>query len=125
MNNKPDRRNFNRLPIKFIMEVAAEDSEGKKYKENTVLKDISGEGARFITQKADKYFLGQSLELTIHLPGSDEVKACMIGKATVVRVDSPTDSKIEHKSQEICIAVKLDTPLRFERVDVKMQERSE
>jgi len=120
MNNKPDRRNFNRLPIKFIMEVAAEDSEGKKYKENTVLKDISGEGARFTTQKADKYFLGQSLELTIHLPGSDEVKACMIGNATVVRVDSPGDSVVEDKTQEVCIAVKLDTPLHFERIDVKL-----
>ena len=125
MNNKPDRRNFNRFPIEFVMEVSAEDIEGKKYKENTILKDISGEGARFITQQASKYFPGQSLEMTIHLPGSDEVKARMRGKATVVRVDSPTDSKIEQKSQAMGIAVKLDTPLRFERVDVKMQERSE
>ena len=124
MNNKPDRRNFNRFPITFRMEVAAKDSEGKKYQENTVLKDISGEGAKFITQKAGKYFLGQSLGLTIHLPGSDEVKARMRGKATVVRVDSPTDSKIEHKSQTISIAVKLDAPLHFERVDIKKEENS-
>jgi len=125
MNNKPDRRNFDRFPIEFVMEVSTEDIEGKKYKENTVLKDISGEGARFITQQVGKYFLGQSLELTIHLPGSDEVKACMIGKATVLRIDSPTDSKIEHKSQETFIAIKLAAPLRFERDDVKMQGNSE
>ena len=125
MNNKSDKREFNRFPIEFVMEVSAKDSEGNKLNEKTVLEDISGNGAKFITQKADKYFLGQSLELTIHLPGSDEVKACMIGKATVVRVDSPTDSKIEHKSRETCIALKLDAPLRFERVGVKMQEKSE
>ena len=125
MNNKPDRRNFDRFPIEFVIEVSTEDNEEKKYKENTVLKDISGESARFITQQVDKYFLGQSLELTIHLPGSDEVKACMIGKATVIRIDSPTDSKIEHKSQETCIAIKLAAPLRFERDDVKMQGNSE
>ncbi len=119
MNNQSDRRNFDRFPITFKMEVAAEDIEGKKYKENTVLKDISGEGASFITQQAGKYFPGQSLELIIHLPDSDEVKACMIGKATVIRIDSPTDSKIEQESQEICIALKLDSPLHFERVDVK------
>jgi len=119
MNNKPDRRNFDRFPITFQIEVAAKDSEGEKYKETTVLKDISGEGAKFITQQADKYFPGQSLALTIHLPDSDEVKACMIGKATVVRVDSPTDSKIEQESQEMCIALKLDSPLHFERADVK------
>jgi len=28
---------------------------------------------------------------------------------------------VEDKTQEVCIAVKLDAPLRFERVDVKMQ----
>jgi len=32
---------------------------------------------------------------------------------------------LEDKTQEVCIAVKLDTPLHFERVDVKMQGRSE
>ena len=124
MNNKPDRRNFNRLPIKFIMEVAAEDSEGKKYKENTVLKDISGEGARFITQKADKYFPGQSLEMTIYLPGPNDVKADMRGTATVVRIDSSSNSGIGGKSREMCIAVKLETPLKFQRVDVKKEENS-
>jgi len=119
MNNQSERRNFDRFPIEFIMEVAAEDTEGKKYKENTVLKDISGEGAKFITQQGDKYFPGQSLELTIHLPDSDEVKACMIGKATVLRIDSPGDSGVEDKNKDVYIAVTLDTPLRFERVDVK------
>jgi c-di-GMP-binding flagellar brake protein YcgR len=125
MNNKPDRRNFDRFPITFSVEVAAKDSEGKKYQENTVLKDISGGGARFITQQADKYFLGQSLELTIHLPDSDEVKARMRGKATVIRLDPSSNSMIDGKSQTVSIAVKLDTPLYFERDDVKMQGSSE
>jgi len=125
MNNKPDRRNFDRFPITFQMDVAAKDSKGKKYQENTVLKDISGEGAKFITQQAGKYFLGQSLELTIHLPDSDEVKARMRGKATVIRLDPSSNSVIDGKSQTISIAVKLDTPLHFERDDVKMQGSSE
>jgi hypothetical protein len=124
MNNKPDRRNFARFPITFKMEVVAKDSEGEKYQENTVLKDISGEGVKFITQQAGKYFLGQSLELTIHLPGSDEVKAIMRGKATVVRLDPSSNSVIDGKIQTISIAVKLDTPLHFERVDVKRQGSS-
>ncbi|MBW2006332.1 MAG: PilZ domain-containing protein [Deltaproteobacteria bacterium] len=84
MNNQSERRNFDRFPITFRMEVSTEDIEVKRYKENTVLKDISGESAKFITQQVGKYLPGQSLDLTIHLPGSDEVKACMIGKATVV-----------------------------------------
>jgi len=119
MNNNPDRRNFDRFPIEFVMEVAAEDSEGEKYQENTVLKDISGEGASFITQQAGKYFLGQSLELTIHLPPTSDVKACMRGTATVLRIDSPGDSGVEDKNKDVYIAVTFNTPLHFERVDVK------
>ena len=36
MNNKPDRRNFDRFPIEFVMEVSTEDSEGKKYKDSAL-----------------------------------------------------------------------------------------
>jgi hypothetical protein len=125
MNKTPDRRNFDRFPITFQMEVAAEDSKGKKYQDNAVLENISGEGAKFITQQADKYFPGQSLELIIHLPDSDEVKAQMRGKATVIRIDPSANSVAEGKSQIISIAVKLDTPLHFERDDVNIQGSSE
>ena len=65
MNNKSDRRDFDRFPIEFEIEVAAQDSEGKKYSENTILRNISGGGARFITQQASKYFTGQPLEVTV------------------------------------------------------------
>jgi len=121
MNNKSDRRNFNRFQIEFVLEVSAKDSEGKEFNEKTVLKDISGEGAKFITQQAGKYFPGQSLEVTIYLPGTNDVKADMRGKATVVRVDPSSNSGIGEKSQEMSIAVTFDTPLHFERVNVKTQ----
>jgi len=125
MNKKSDRRNFDRFPITFQMEVAAENSEGEKYQDTTVLENISGEGANFITQQADKYFLGQSLELIIHLPDNDEVKAQMRGKATVIRLDPSSSSVTNGKSHAMSIAVKLDTPLHFERDEVNMQESSE
>jgi hypothetical protein len=125
MNKKPDRRNFDRFPITFQMEVAAKDSKGEKYQDNTVLENISEEGAKFITQQADKYFLGQSLELIIHLPDSDEVKARMRGKATVIRLDPSSSSVTNGKSHTMSIAVTLDTPLHFERDEVNMQESSE
>lgn len=123
MNNKSDRRHFNRFQIAFLMEVTATDKEGKKYKDNTVLKNISGEGIRFIAKKTSKYYLGQPLELTIYLPSNAKVKARMRGKATVVRIDPLSNSKKDIKGQMISIAVRLDTPLRFERDDGKMQER--
>jgi len=121
MNNKSDRRAFNRFPMEFMLEVSSEDSEGKEFNEKTVLKDISGEGAKFITQQAGKYFPGQSLEMTIYLPGPNDVKADMRGKATVVRIDPSGNSGLGEKSQEMSIAVTFDTPLHFERVNVKTQ----
>ena len=127
MNNKPDRRNFDRFQMPLLMEVSATDSKGKKYKENTVLKNISGEGITFITKRTGKYYLGQSLELTIYLPSNAGVKARMRGKATVMRLDplSNSNSKKDIKGQMISVAIKLDAPLRFERVDGKMQGRGE
>ena len=119
MNNKSDRRAFNRFPMEFVLEVSSEDSEGKEFNERTVLNDISGDGAKFITQQTGKYFPGQSLEMTIYLPGPNDVKADMRGTATVVRIDSPSNSGIGEKSQEMSIAVTFDTPLHFERVDMK------
>ena len=124
MNNNTDKRAFNRFPMEFVLEVSAKDSEGKEFNEKTVLNDISGEGAKFITQQAGKYFPGQSLEMTIYLPGTNEVKADMRGKATVVRVDPSSNSGIGEKSQEMSIAVKFDAPLHFERIDVKKEENS-
>jgi hypothetical protein len=124
MNNKSDTREFDRFPMEFVLEVASEDREGKRFNERTILKDISGEGARFITQQADKYFPGQSLEMTIYLPGTNEVKADMRGKATVIRIDPSSNSGSGEKIREMCIAVTFDTPLHFERVDTKKEENS-
>jgi len=118
MNNKSVKREFDRFPVEFVLEVASEDREGNKFKERTVLKDISGEGARFITQQAGKYFPGQSLEMTIYLPGTNEVKADMRGTATVIRIDPLNDSEKTNKSPEGCIAVKFETHLNFARISV-------
>jgi hypothetical protein len=124
MNHNTDKREFDRFPIEFVMEVAAEDSEGERYKEKTVLKDISGNGAKFITQQASKYFPGQSFEMTIYLPGPNDVKACMRGTATVLRIDPSSNKDIGEKSQGVGIAVRFDTSLHFERIDIKKEENS-
>ena len=97
MDNKSDRRGFDRFPIEFVIEVVAQDSEGRRYKEKTVLKNISGGGAQFLTQQAGKYFAGQQLEMTVFLTGTNMVKARMRGKATVVRIDPSSNSGIGEK----------------------------
>jgi hypothetical protein len=42
MNNKSDKREFERFLVDFVLEVSAEDIEGNKYDDKTVLKNISG-----------------------------------------------------------------------------------
>ncbi len=121
MNNKPNRREFDRFPMEFVLEVSAKDNERKQFNEKTVLKDVSGGGARFITQRAGKYFPGQLLKMTIYLPGTDDMKALMRGKATVVRIVPPSSSGTGERSRETGIAVKFEAPLHFERVDMRMQ----
>jgi hypothetical protein len=117
MDDPPERRDFDRFSIDFEIEVVSKDREGVWYMEKTTLEDISGEGARFLTRHAHSYYLGQSLEVMIYLPETDEVRAWMKGSATVVRMEPCSDPVAKEKKQPMCIAVKLDAPLHFERDD--------
>ena len=67
-----EKRKFDRFPIDFMLAVSGEDREGKKFEDKTDLNDVSGEGAKFFTDKYDRYFLGQALEIKIVLPGTDD-----------------------------------------------------
>ncbi len=114
MNLEYDRRDFNRFSIEFAIEVSGKDRDGRTHRERATLRDISGEGAKFITQYPDRYFPDQPLDLTIYLPGTKEVKAQMRGRARVVRIG---DSENIPEGEGISIAVKLYTSLQFERLD--------
>jgi len=113
MNQESDRRDFDRFPIELAIEVSGKGSDGRTHKEKAALRDISGEGARFITQHPDRYFQGQKLELVIYLPGTEEVQAQMRGKARVVRIGS---SGTIPDGWGTSIAVRLSTSLQFKRV---------
>ena len=119
MNNTSERREFNRFKIEFLIEVAAKDKKGEIFHENTVLKNISGGGAKFTTWKVDNYFLGQELKMTLFLPGTGDVNAHMSVKAQVMRIDPSKKEYKEEKNAEGCVAVRFDTLLNFEREDLK------
>lgn len=105
--------------IGFSLEVSAQDLAGKKYSEKTVLKNICIEGAQFVTKLRDKYYIGQQLKITLYLPGTDEVNARMIGKATVIRIDQPDKLQLNHESKEIAITIKIDSPFYFKKISIK------
>ena len=114
MNKEHDRRDFDRFPIEFPIEVSGKDSDGRTHREKTTLDDISGEGAKFITHHPDRYFPNQPLDLTIYLPGTKAVKARMKGRAKVVRIGDTGDIP---KGGGIRIAVKLHTSLQLTRIE--------
>lgn len=116
MNNKSEKRKCERYMIGFPLEVFAQDPAGKKYMDKTVLKNISREGALFVTKLSEKYYLDQQLKITIHLPGTAEVNAQMEGKATVIRIDLPDKSQINHEGKETAITIKTDSPFYFKKL---------
>ena len=118
MNNPADKRDFKRLPIDLSLEVTAENTEGEKFIDWAVLEDVSGGGAKFITQKPEKYFQGQLLEIAINMPGTSNVNAQMKTNATVVSIDLSDISKNESQNTGVTVAVKFNTRLNFERDDI-------
>ncbi len=118
MNNQADKREFERLPIDFVMEVYSEDVEGEKFEDQAVLEDVSGGGAKFLSKKSDMYFPGQLLNINILLPGTDEMEAHMKAKAIVVRIDPSNASEKDNKNRARNIAVKFETRLNFEKIGI-------
>ena len=119
MNDKTERREFERFPIDLVVEVSAENMMGKRFKEETDLIDLSGGGAKFKTMRAEDYFYGQLVDFKVHLPGTDHVKAHVKGRAKVVRIGSPKPSESEEKGLIVEIAVRIDIPLHFERINME------
>jgi hypothetical protein len=115
MDTLPERRHFQRTPLDFEIKVVSQGREGILCEERTRLEDISGEGVRFLTQKADSYYLAQLLDVIIFFPGTNEVKASMKGKAKVVWIGPCSNPASNGEIQPVCVAVKLDAPLYFER----------
>lgn len=113
MNDHRDRRKSKRILVDFVLKVSARDIEGNKYIDNTVLRDVSGGGAKFITRQPDKYFLGQPLEITIYLPRTDDVHAYLKGTATVVRTYIKKTPGAVEDSEGMGVAVSFDDPLKI------------
>ncbi|MGA1864170.1 MAG: PilZ domain-containing protein [bacterium] len=116
MNNVLERREFDRFRMNFPMEVSAKDINSNIFKEKTVLNNISGGGAKFLTGNIDKYYRGQKLQMILYLPGAINVEAFMKAGAKVIRIDPLNEPVSGQKNKDKGIAVKFETLLNFERV---------
>ncbi|MDX8396074.1 MAG: PilZ domain-containing protein [Mariprofundaceae bacterium] len=96
-----DKREFERFSVGFHIRISSHDDV--ELIELSTIENISGGGISFLSRKSDQYFIGQTLEIAICLPGSEEVKALMKSSATVMRL---TDGSV---------GVRVDDMLSFER----------
>ena len=113
---KTHQRAFDRFPIEFEVRVSFVDNHNEEIHDRAALKDVSGSGAMFITHMPTKYYLGQILTLTIFLAGTDEVSACMRGKASVVRIHQLKTDDVNIAKDTKGIGVKFNEPFDFKRI---------
>lgn len=117
MAEKSERREDSRFRIDLITQVTAKSADGKTFSEKTLLRNMSGGGANFITSQAERYFQGQLLNIKIDLPGTVDLKASLQGTATVSRIEPLPDSDPRQAVRRYAVAVVIAVPLQFIRKD--------
>ena len=122
MAEKLDRREYSRFRIDLITQVTAKSAGGETFSENTVLRNMSGGGANFITRQAGRYFQGQQLDIKIDLPGTVDLKASLQGTATVSRIEPLPDSDPRQADRQYAVAVVIAAPLQFIRKDAGVRK---
>jgi len=115
VSTQSERREDKRFQINLKTLVRAKSADGDVHCEKTVLHNLSGGGANFITGCADRYFQGQQLEIKIDLPGVAGLKAALQGTATVTRIEPLSDSDQRRLGRRYAVAVAIAVPLRFFR----------
>ena len=100
----------------FFLEMHGEDAQGYRFTDKSFCKDVSEGKLKFVTGQPDKYFQNQMLEISIHLPGPRDVKACMKGKGQAVCIERPGDLVVDAKNRKANITIRLCSSLRFERL---------
>ena len=81
--DQENKREFERFSVSLNAEVRSQDGLTNNQSETTVLMDISGGGARFVTAYPERYSIGDKVDLIIQLPGGDALNANMTGVAKV------------------------------------------
>jgi hypothetical protein len=106
MRSSTERRNSERHINNFLIEVRSKNKNRDDFIEKTILQNISGSGGYFTTKKKENYYLGQSVKISIFLPGNIDIKAKMDGTGTVIRIEQFSN-----------IAIRFDTPISLQRYD--------
>lgn len=113
-DNIENQRDFKRYPLEFNSDVFTFSGAEKQLAERVVLKDISGGGACFVSNRPGHYAIGQQIALEICLPGTVSANARMQGQATVVWIDDMEVTKAGRPSR-VKIGISMDDLLSFQQ----------
>ncbi len=109
-----DKREYERYPATLKVHVYALDSTGEQFTATGLLQNISGGGANLLAGEPGKFYIGQKVDLKIHLPHGDELGTNMKGHGMVVWVGE--DENPEDHSKCASIGLCLDDLLAFEHL---------
>ncbi len=110
-DNIGNKREFERYPLEFESDIFTFSGTEKQLVERVVLRDISGGGACFISNRPGFYSIGQKISLEICLPGTSSADVRMRGQATVVWVDTTE----EGNPSQVKIGIAMDDLLSFQQ----------
>ena len=115
-----EQRDFDRYCVSFPIMVSGNDPHRQPFAEKSLLRDVSGSGALFVSSYPGRYFPGQLLRISIQLDAADDVRARIYNEASVVRIHPPEpalDDDLSGRAQRI--AIKFHCAFDFERLDAE------
>jgi len=109
-----NKRESERHLLEFEVDISTFSGTEKHRVERVGLKDISGNGACFISNQPGLYAIGQKIFLEICLPGTCETDVRMEGQATVVWIK---DAKTDEAGQpsQASVGVSMNNLLSFQQ----------
>lgn len=114
-----EQRDFDRYCVSFPIVVSGNDPHRQPFEEKSLLQDVSGSGALFISSSPGRYFPGQLLRISIQLDAADDVRARIYNEASVVRIHPPEPVDDDVSGQAQRIAIKFHCAFDFERLDAE------
>jgi len=109
-----NRRVFERHPLEFEIDVSTASGTAKYSIERTVLNNISGDGACFLSNRPESYSIGQQIVLNIRMPGTHKIDVRMEGQATIVWISDVQTTEVG-KAYRVSIGISMDKPLSFQQ----------
>jgi len=108
-----DRRAFERHPLEFEVDVSTVSDTAHPI-EKTVLNNISGNGACFLSNRPESYSIGQRIALDIRMPGTHKTDVRMEGQATIAWIGD-AQAVEAGKAHRVPVGISMDNPLSFQQ----------